>query len=287
MVAKLLRHVPPGGHPYCEPYMGGASLFFARDPAPVEVLNDLDGDLVNLFRCLQDPATFPELRHRLTHTLYSRAEFCRALDILAHKERADPILRAWAFFVRQNMAFAGQLAATPGDWGRSFTASRRGGAETTSRWMGKLATLDAWHKRLLRVQIEQLDALEVIKYWDTKDTVFYLDPPYHLETRVGGSAYRCEATHDHHVALVDVLLRCEGAVVLSGYDHPVYEPLRDAGWHVASYSTSCHAAGRTRASGLQGLGAATAYVPRTETVWSNPRAAEMLRDSQASLLFEN
>jgi DNA adenine methylase len=72
MIAKLMRHVPLGGKPYCEPYMGAASLFFARPPAPVEVLNDLDGDLVNLFRCLQDKTTFEELKHRIRYTLKAK-----------------------------------------------------------------------------------------------------------------------------------------------------------------------------------------------------------------------
>jgi len=82
MIAKLMPLVPEGGEPYCEPYMGAASLFFARDQAPVEVLNDFDGDLVNLFRCLQDKDSFDELRHRLMWTPYARAEFARAQAVL-------------------------------------------------------------------------------------------------------------------------------------------------------------------------------------------------------------
>jgi DNA adenine methylase len=282
MLANLLRHVPPGGRPYCEPYMGGASLLFARDPAPVEVLNDLDGDLVHFFRCLQDPATFPELRHRLTHTLYAHAEFVRAIDILKRNEVANQVERAWAFFVRQNSAFSGIPNPSPGGWSHTFVA-RGGRAMTTKRWMGRLATLDDWHQRLMRVQIEQRDALEVIKYWDTKDTVFYIDPPYHLDARASKDVYTHEVPGEHHTALVDVVLRCKGAVVLSGYDHPVYGPLRAAGWHVACYPTSCYAAVRTRESGLQRQGAVKARATRTEVVWSNPRAVELLRGAQARL----
>jgi DNA adenine methylase len=265
--------------------MGGASLFFARDPAPVEVLNDLDGDLVNLFRCLQDPAIFPELRHRITHTLYAHAEFVRAIDILKRKEPANQVERAWAFFVRQNSAFSGISNPSPGQWARAFVSSG-GCAMTTKRWMGRLARLDEWHHRLMRVQIEQRDALEVIRYWDTKDTVFYLDPPYHIEARASKDVYTHEVTSEHHVALVDVVLGCKGAVVLSGYDHPVYAPLRAEGWHATSYRTSCFAAVRTRASRLQGQGAVKARAPRTEVVWSNPAAVEMMRQSRGYLGVE-
>jgi DNA adenine methylase len=269
MVAKLRRHVPLGGRPYCEPYMGAASLLFARPPAPVEVLNDLDGDLVNLFRCLQDRRHYRDLRHRLRYTLYARAEFGRALDILASDER-DPVLRAWAFFVSRNQGFSG-VARTIGNWSRTFV-SNGGCADTVNCWLMRLAMLDAWHQRLLLVQIEQRDALEVIRYWDTPETVFYVDPPYHHETRQDRQVYAVESDHDHHVQLVETLLACKGAVVLSGYDHPVYAPLTDAGWSVTRYETACHAAGRWRGSGLQGSGSCRENVPRTEVVWANPRA---------------
>lgn len=270
MVAKIRRHVPLGGRPYCEPYMGAASLFFSRPPAPVEVLNDQDGDLVNLFHCLQDPVHFNELKHRLRHTLYSRAEFARALDILATPGETDPVLRAWAFFVAQNQGFSG-VAQTVGCWGRSFVSSG-GCAETVSKWLMRLVMLDDWHRRLVLAQIDNRDALEVIRYWDNPEAVFYVDPPYHHETRTDRRVYAVEPDHDHHVQLVETLLACQGAVVLSGYEHPVYAPLTDAGWTVTRYETACHAAGRGRGSRLRGAGACREKVPRTELVWANPRA---------------
>jgi DNA adenine methylase len=271
MISKLMRHVPQGGRPYCEPYMGAASLFFARGPAPVEVLNDLDGDLVNLFRCLQDKATFEELKHRIRYTLYARAEFGRALDTLKDESATGPIDRAWAFFVAQNQGFGGDKPKGVGNWGRSFT-SASGSAESTNKWMMRLSMLDDWHLRLLRVQIDSRDALGVIRYWDTPDAVFYVDPPYHHDTRKTKQVYAAEQNHGHHVQLVETLIACKGAVVLSGYDHPAYAPLEGAGWTATRYETACYAAGRVRGSGVQGEGAATAKVPRIEVVWANPKA---------------
>jgi DNA adenine methylase len=279
MIEKLLRHVPPGGRPYVEPYMGGASLFFARDPAPVEVLNDLDGDLVNLFRCLQDPKTFPELAHRLRYTLYARAEFERALTVLANPGVTDPVLRAWAFFVARNQGVGG-VARSVGHWGRAFV-SRGGCAATTSRWLMRLSMLEDWHRRLLGVQIDQRDAVEVIRYWDTPEAVFYLDPPYHPDTRRDKDVYAVEPDHAHHAQLVEALLGCQGAVVLSAYDHPVYAALSAAGWTATRYATACSAAVRGRTSGLQGTGASLAKVPRVEVVWANPRAVAAMAPQTA------
>jgi DNA adenine methylase len=276
MIAKLMRHVPLGGRPYCEPYMGAASLFFARPPAPVEVLNDLDGDLVNLFRCLQDKETFAELKHRLLYTLYSRAEFERALEILNDSSVADPVLRAWAFFVALNQGFGGKKPSSIGDWGRTFKTTRNC-ADTTNEWMMRLSMLDDWHLRLLRVQIDCRDALEVIRYWDNPEAVFYVDPPYHPDTRKDKDAYAVEPDHDHYVQLVEILLNCKGAVVLSGYDHPVFAPLAEAGWTMTRYKTACHAVVHARASNVRGKGVARALAPRTEVVWANPRAVELVK----------
>jgi DNA adenine methylase len=275
MIAKLMRHVPLGGRPYCEPYMGAASLFFARPPAPVEVLNDLDGDLVNLFRCLQDKEKFLELKHRLLYTLYSLAEFARAIEILNDPSVTDPVLRAWAFFVALNQGFGGKKPRLIGNWGRTFKTAR-GCAGNTNEWIMRLSMLDDWHLRLLRVQIDCRDALEVIRYWDNPEAVFYVDPPYYPDTRKDKDAYAVEPDHDHYVLLVETLLNCKGAVVLSGYDHPVFAPLTEAGWKVTRYETVCYAAGRTRGSKLQGEGSARMHVPRIEVVWANPRAVELI-----------
>jgi DNA adenine methylase len=284
MIAKLMRHVPLGGRPYCEPYMGAASLFFARPPAPVEVLNDLDGDLVNLFRCLQDKEKFPELKHRLLYTLYSRAEFERAIEILSDPSITDPVLRAWAFFVKINQGFGGIVRQPPGGWKRTFV-SAGGCALTTNSWMMRLSMLDDWHLRLLRVQIDCRDALEVIRYWDNPEAVFYVDPPYHPDTRIDRNVYAVEPDHDHYVQLIETLLNCKGAVVLSGYDHPIYAPLVKAGWIVTRYKTVSHAASRARGTRMRGKGALLAHAPRTEVVWANPRAIELI--NRQSGLFSN
>jgi DNA adenine methylase len=273
MVAKLLPLVPQGGRPYCEPYCGGASLFFAREPAPVEVLNDLDERVVNLFRCLQDREKFEELRHRIMYTPYAMAEFKRAIERIENGA-ADDVDKAWATFVLLNQGMNGMYATTPGNWSRTFI-HRGGVADATNKWLMRLSMLHAFHLRLMMVQIDCRDAIDVIRYWDNPDAVFYVDPPYHPDTRVTRSIYAIEPGHDHHERLVQTLLECKGAVVLSCYDHPVYMPLIEAGWERHEFKTACYAAGRVRGSGLRGKGSAMKKVPRVEVVLRNPKAAEM------------
>ena len=140
-------------------------------------------------------------------------------------------------------------------------------ASTASSWRQRQSLLEHWRDRLTQVQLDNRDALTVIRYWDSKDTVFYLDPPYVLSTRVRQSVYTHEQPDSFHHELVDLLCSIKGQVLLSGYDSPVYEPLAQAGYTQVTINTACHAAGRIRGSGLQGKGAATNKVPRSEVIW--------------------
>jgi len=276
MISKLLLMVPEGGKPYCEPFCGGASLFFARKPATSEVLNDLDNKLITLMRCLQSPDTFAELKHRIQYTLYSRAELMRALDILQNENEESIVMQAWAKFVAHNFSVSGN-PRTIGNWSRSFE-SKNGISSSNNSWVMRLTMLDDWHKRLLCAQIDNRDAIEVIKYWDNKDAVFYCDPPYVLDTRVNNhqNVYHTEMVNEMHQNLVETLLDCKGAVVLSGYYHEIYKPLEQAGWRLVKFQTACHAACKNRYSDLHGKDSALINVPRIECVWQNLRAIEMI-----------
>jgi DNA adenine methylase len=99
---KILPYLTTPHKIYVEAYGGGASILLNKPPSPIEVLNDIDSKVVNIFRVVQDEANFKELKHRLEWTLYSRAEFVKAVDILQNETITDPVLRAWAFFVAQN-----------------------------------------------------------------------------------------------------------------------------------------------------------------------------------------
>jgi DNA adenine methylase len=264
MLAKLLPLLP-SHKVYVEPFCGAASLFFAKQPSPVEVLNDLNEDVVNVFRVLQNKETHEELRFRLMHTPYARSEFVRAIEMLKQKD-LTPVDRAWAFMVRQNMGFSGNIRASGGTWSRAFI-SNQGFADTCNKWLMRLSMLDAWRWRLMTVQIDCRDALEVICYWDSPDTLFYVDPPYVTETRKTLGAYAHEMTAEQHEALVELLLGIKGKAVVSGYEHSLHSPFAQAGWKVHKFHTACYAAGRIRTNGLQGKGSASAKVPRTEVVW--------------------
>ena len=267
LASWIVKYVPTG-HTYVEPFAGAASVFWhLPTPFPVEVLNDIDGDIVNFYRVLQDKTKFEILLHRLVFTPYARAEFRRALRILRNPEASD-IDRAWAFFVRQNQSVSG-AGRSEGNWSRSITDTRNGMASTTSKFRSRLKLLARWHDRISRVQIDNVDGIECIRYWDTTDTVFYVDPPYVPETRRHRSLYRNEPDLSYHECLVETLLQVKGKVLLSCYDHPVYKPLTDAGWYKITKDTACHMIGKIRNSRYQGKGNVKTNAPRTETMYMN------------------
>jgi DNA adenine methylase len=268
MVAKLLPLLEQYPHrTYVEAFGGGASLLFAKEPSAVEVYNDLDSGLVNLFRVLRDEEQFERFYWLVQLTPCSREEWrdCRE----RYEQTTDPVERAYRFYVVARQSFSGLWGSS---WSMSVTTSRRGMAIATSKWLGTIEGLPEIHARLMRVQIEHDDWRRVLGTYDTPETLFYLDPPYVPETR-SNKRYRHEMTIEDHTELVERLLNLQGWAILSGYGHPVYAPLEEA-WRRVEWQTSCFAAGRTRASRLQGKGAALQKQPRTEVVWMSPLEAQ-------------
>lgn len=242
---------------YVEPYGGAGSVLFAKDPAPIEVWNDLHGDLTNLFRVIRDDPD--ELERRVSLTLHSRAEYEHAVDVLNDPTITDPVERAVAFFIGMNQGFGGTYP-TLGRWAKSKGQRLSNGmGNNTAQWWRKVSFIDTWHERLATVQVENRDALDVIRDFDSPTTVFYLDPPYpEAERKQSLNAYKHETTDDHHEKMVDLILSVEGRVVLSGYDTPLYDPLEAAGWTVVEKAV--HARGAGNRGGKK----------RSEWLWLSP-----------------
>ena len=265
MISKLLPLLPRC-HTWVEVFGGGASLTMARQPSPVEVYNDLDGDLCAFFRVLADEELFARFYRRVGLLPYAREIYNEYRA--SWRECDDPVERAARWFVVARQSFSGIFALS---WGTMVTASCRGMSASCSCWLSCLEMLPEIHARLLRVQIENSDFRVILDRYDTPDTLFYCDPPYVQSTRRDGG-YTCEMSDADHRELVELLLTRRGMCVLSGYASELYLPLEDAGWLRMDFQTVCHAAGRTRNSNLQGEGAALAMQSRTESVWRNPAA---------------
>ena len=209
----LLPLLPEATH-YCEPFAGSAAVLLNRQPAPVETYNDIDSEVVNFFRVLRDQQE--ELIRSIGLTPFSREELrIAAEDSL---EGVSDLERARRFFVRARQVRTGLAqTASAGRWAHCKLTSRAGMAGAVSRWLGSVEGLSEIVQRLLRVQIENTPAIDVIQRYDSEETLFYCDPPYPHDSRGDSHAYGYEMTDIDHRELADVLNNVKGKVALSGY----------------------------------------------------------------------
>ena len=209
----LLPLLPKATH-YCEPFGGSAAVLINREPSPVETYNDLHGEVVNFFRVLRTQKD--ALIEAIGLTPFSRAEFEAAIK--EPPEGLSELERARRFYVLARQVRTGLAQkASAGRWAHCLLTSRAGMAGAVSRWLGAVEDLPLIAQRLLRVQIENEPAIEVIKRYDTEDTLFYCDPPYPHASRGDSKAYANEMTDEQHRELAQVLRGVKGKVALSGY----------------------------------------------------------------------
>jgi DNA adenine methylase len=212
-LAWLLPLLPKTTH-FCEPFGGSAAVLINREPSPVETYNDIDGEVVNFFKVLRNQKK--KLVEAISLTPFSRKEF--ELAILGSRTNISDLERARRFYIRARQVRTGLAQkASNGRWAHCRLTSRAGMAGAVSRWLGAVEALPEIAQRLLRVQIENDNAIAVIKRYDSKGTLFYCDPPYPHESRGDKNAYGFEMTDEDHIKLSDVLHKAKGLVALSGY----------------------------------------------------------------------
>lgn len=218
----------PKCHHYCEPFAGSAAVLLNRHPSPIESYNDLDGEVCNFFRVLRDQKD--TLIEAIGLTPFSREEFAIACEL---DPTVPAVERARRFYVRARQVRTGLAqTATLGRWANCKDTSRAGMSGVVSRWLGGVEALLEIGERLLRVQIENRPAIDVIQLYDAPRTLFYCDPPYVHETRGDSNAYCHEMTDDQHRALADALNSVQGMVAFSNYDCDLINKLYPSKrWH--------------------------------------------------------
>lgn len=253
----IIAHFPPH-RIYVEPFGGAASVLMRKEPCYAEVYNDLDDEVVNLFRVLQRRYQADHLRTLLQLTPFARAEFH-----LAYEAADDPVERARRLLIRSFMGFGSDGALSP--YRTGFRAnSNRSGTTPASDWVNYADALPAIVARLAGVVVENRDAKAVMLQHDSPETLHYVDPPYLPETRTrtrrrpGGGTYRHELNASDHRTLLRCLQTLSGMVVLSGYPSPAYEA-RLKRWR--RIEIEAHADGAR---------------DRTEVLWLNPACSAAL-----------
>jgi DNA adenine methylase len=216
----LLPQLPDSFH-YCEPFAGSGAVLLNKKPSPVETYNDIDGEVVNFFKVLREEKN--TLIEQIALTPFSREEFGIACEL---NPNITNIERARRFYIRARQVRTGLAqTASIGRWANCKNTSRSGMSGVISRWLGGVEQLEFIAERLLRVQIENRPALDVIKLYDSKNTLFYCDPPYIHSTRGDTKAYKFEMDNYDHKKLAEVLNAIEGFAAVSNYECDLMEEL--------------------------------------------------------------
>lgn len=238
-IAKWIISHFPEHKVYCEPFFGSGAVFFNKSSVYIETINDLDGNVVNLFRVCRD---HPEELARLVEmTPFARDEF-RA----CYEKTDDPIEQARRTIVRYHQSF-GTANSSRNSWKNTQTY---GGPRCDTMWNYLPTAILECVERLKQVQIENIDAVELVQRYDDPNTLIYCDPPY-LQSLRKRSIYACEMNEQQHIELLNVLKASRSMVVISGYDSELYN--RElANWHTDEIVTTAQ----------MGL-------PRTEKIWTN------------------
>jgi DNA adenine methylase len=222
IMARHIVPVIPQHKIYTEAFIGGAAIFFLKDRAEVEVINDLNGEVVNFYKVIT--TDFWRLNELIQSTLHSRAQYEDAMVIYNYPQLFNPVKRAWAFWVLTNQGYSSKI----GSWGYD-----RSGDTTTMKISNKKIDFDVNIRlRLEHAQIECNDALKVIASRDTPEAFHYIDPPYIGSNMGHYSGY----TENDYEKLLELLGSCQGKFLLSGYQSkPLEAAIKRNQWYVRHY----------------------------------------------------
>lgn len=212
-LANWIINLFPDHHSYLEPFFGSGAVLFNKNRSDIETVNDLDGNVVNLFEWIRkDPE---RIAYEIYFTPYARQVYENAFSSFP----SDNLEKAVNFYIRLNMGHGFRTNGEKVGWKNDVQGRER--AYAARDWCALPDKIIQAAERLRGVQIESRPAAELIPRFNYENVLIYCDPPYMLETR-HGKQYRCEMEDGEHEALLDMLLKHKGYVVISGYDTGLY-----------------------------------------------------------------
>lgn len=207
---------------YVEPFGGGGSILMRKDRSYAEIYNDVWDTVVNVFQILRDPKSAVELERLLRLTPYSRMDFEKTA--FSNMESVtDPLEKARMTIFRSFSGF--RSGASNSKCATGFRSnSNRSGTTPAHDWVNYPNMVKHFTARLQGVVIENRDYKQIIAQHDSRDTLFYLDPPYVHRTRSARylKTYEFELTDSDHEDMLLIVKKVSGFCVISGYDNAIY-----------------------------------------------------------------
>lgn len=248
-IAPWITSMFPRHEVYCEPFFGSGAIFFTKTPSGTETINDIDGEIVNLFRvCREEPE---ELVRLVEMTPYSREEYMLTYEKPAY---VNPVEEARRFLVRVWQAFGGKTYSNT-----SWSHDRTNKVFRPKYWAQLPERILQTVERLKMAQIECMDARELIPMYNRSTTLLYVDAPYLRRTRTNRHYAHEFCSVEEHRDLLKLCKMHKGPCIVSGYDDLLYDE-ELSGWEKKSVDVQTNA-GHTK----------------TEIVWLNNKATEEQR----------
>lgn len=210
-LAKWIISYMPKHTTYLEPFFGSGAVFFNKPPSKAETINDIDGNVVNLFRVIRERPD--DLAALIEMTPWARDEY-----YLSYEKTGDALEDARRFLVRCWQAHG---TKTNNKTGWKSTVQGLEGSNGVMLWERMAERIMHVAKRLKQAQIENQPATQIIERYKYDTVLIYADPPYPLKTR-NGKIYAHEMTDDDHIELLDTLDAHPGPVLISGYACDIY-----------------------------------------------------------------
>lgn len=232
-IALKLCNILPPHNCWVEAFCGSAALTLAKRKAPIEVINDIDGNIINLFEQLRENEK--ELCRLVALTPYAKMELENARIINTVDSNLE---RARKFLIQAMMAVNGIFGKDKGGFSYSQSYSRNGRDARVNRWYNLPDRLTDVVERIRDIRIENRDAIELLEMFIKRPaTLVYLDPPY-LADRTRG--YTKDAfDEDFHIALLKMAVKSKGMILISGYDNEIYNSIlaKNKGWSKRTIDT--------------------------------------------------
>ena len=215
---KLIERFPEH-QCYVDVFGGAGNVLIQKKPSHIEIFNDIDSDIVNLFRQVRDNSE--AFIRKVSLVPHSREETYCFRERL--KTETDTLQRAVMFWSTLNQAFSG----TPRGWSFSKVAP------TAKQLKNKIEKIHLITERLRNVSLEKKDFAYILERYDTEETFFYCDPPYLISTREKSKRnYRNEMSTAEHQHLLNILKDIKGKAMISGYKNDLYDSL---GWRTYQF----------------------------------------------------
>ncbi len=223
----IAKRIPPHGR-FVSVFGGTGAEFAFKTPSAAEVYNDLDDSVNSVFSVMQDDEMQERLVALWENTPHGRKQYieCRKLVM---SPGPDQVKNAWAFLLCSITGYAGVHPVVSNHWAGGHKRS------TVARVRNLPAVLEQWRQRFLHVKVEHDSWQNILRRYDTSETLFFVDPPYHPDV-CHHNLYRLALTAEQHQELLQSLRGLKGKVMLCGYPHGDYDKLL-VGWHVNQFPT--------------------------------------------------